>query len=169
MQYLQTFEAIKCGHFQPFRRENYFCFECLQILHAEYEYTVCLWIVLIFEYMRCTLFLWKSVGYNLRKVQLPNLESSDFNVKNCALFQKNIVTLLLDFLLFFKSEQHIDKRGYPESIFSSFSTKTYGVVLKRIRSICQNYTPFQIWHFVWTSILNGQAYSLGHSVLQTHF
>ena len=39
VQYLQTFEANL--HFQHFRNENYICFKCLQILHAEHEYPVC--------------------------------------------------------------------------------------------------------------------------------
>ena len=70
----------KCEHFQQFCRENYICFEYLQILHAEYEYNVRLWIVLIFEY-EMYFVLWKSAGYNLRKVQFPYFESRDFNVK----------------------------------------------------------------------------------------
>ena len=81
-------KQIKCELFQHFRRENYICFECLQILHAEYEYAVCLWTVLIFEYAMHFVW-WKSVGYNLRKEQFPYLESSDFNgKKKCAPFQK---------------------------------------------------------------------------------
>ena len=79
---------MKVWHFQHFRRENYICFECLQMLHAEYEYAVCFWIVLILEYAMYFV-LWKSVVYNLRKVQFPYLESSDFNVKKvCTLPKK---------------------------------------------------------------------------------
>ena len=70
----------KCEHFQHLRHENYICFKCLQILHAEYAYAECLWIVLILKYALYFVLL-KLVGCNLRKVQFPYPELSDFTVK----------------------------------------------------------------------------------------
>ena len=64
---------------------TYICFQCSQILHAEYEYTECLW-KFSYSHMRCTLFYenWLDITWE-KSISLPWIEHS----KKCAPFKKS--------------------------------------------------------------------------------